>query len=146
MARAMGDPIQVNPAEAMARQIASTAGHVAWLEHKVGGFRFVEKTKLDEDGVETIEGMTPNQHSWWKIYREESDRLNRYCEVAIRAGLAERTVRLAERQGEMLSQVVDRILAGLRLTDEQLLLVPDVVPAAMRSVVIDMEPLAIEAS
>jgi hypothetical protein len=137
----MGDPIDVDPANAMAQQIRATAGHVAWLEGKIGAFRFRELTKLDDDGVETEQFMTPNQESWWKIYQEERDRLIKYAEVALRAGLAERSVRLAERQGQMLSLVVDKILAGLNLSDEQLLLVPDVVPAALRSV--DIEVLSI---
>lgn len=141
MARAMGDPVEIDPASAMASQIRTTAGHVAWLESKIGGFRFVERTKLDAEGVEVEEFMTPNQQSWWKIYQEERDRLVKYSEVALRAGLAERTVRLAERQGEMLALVVDKILDGLQLTDEQLMRVPDVVPAALRSV--DVEVLSI---
>lgn len=142
MARSMGDPIHINPADGMAATIAATAGHVAWLERKVAEFRFSEKTRLDEDGVETEVAMTPNQKQWWAIYGEERDRLIKYSEVAIRAGLAERSVRLAEKQGEMLSLVVDKILDGLGLTDEQLLRVPDVVPAAMRSV--EIEVLSIE--
>lgn len=137
MARAMGDPIKIHPAEAMASQIANTAGHVAWLEDKVASFRFGERTKLDEDGVEVEIFMTPNQQSWWKIYQEERDRLVRYSEVAIKAGLAERTVRLAEAQGEMLAQAIDRILSGLGLTDEQLQRVPDVVPAVLRQLAIE---------
>lgn len=141
MAKAMGDPIHVDPAEAMAQRIRATAGHVAWLEAKVGGFRFRELTKLDEDGVETEQFMTPNQESWWEIYRQESDRLVKYSEIALRAGLAERTVRLAEKQGEMLALVIEKVLDGLGLTEEQLLRVPDVVPAAMRWA--DIEVLSI---
>lgn len=134
MVKAMGDPVGVEPVDAIIGVIASTAGHVAWLERKIGDFKFPERAKLDDDGVETIQFMTPNQAAWWKIYQEERDRLVRYGEVAIRAGLAERAVRLAEAQGEMMAQAIDRILAGLNLTDEQLALVPNVVPMVMRSV------------
>lgn len=134
MAKAMGDPIHVHPADAMAATIAATAGHVAWLENKVGGFRFKELTKLDEDGVETEQFMTPNQEAWWKIYQEERDKLIKYSEIALRAGLAERAVRLAERQGELMALAVERILGQLGLTDEQLLRVPDVVPGVLREI------------
>lgn len=139
MARAMGDPVHVEPADAITAVIATTAGHVAWLERKVSEFKFPERTKLDPDGVETEQFMTPNQASWWKIYQEERDRLVRYGEVAIRAGLAERVVRLAEAQGELMAQAIDRILAGLDLTDEQLARVPDVVPMVLRSVPLQIE-------
>jgi hypothetical protein len=138
MLRAMGDPIQVDPAQAMIQRIASTAGHVAWLEQKVGSFRFVERTKLDDDGVEVEQFMTPNQENWWRIYREESDRLIKYSEIALRAGLAERTVKLAEQQGALVANAIDLILDGLRLTPEQLERVPDVVPGVLRGMVIDM--------
>lgn len=132
MAKAMGDPIHVDPATAMAQQIANTAGHVAWLETKIGSFRFVERTKLDDDGVEVEQFMTPNQEAWWKIYQEERDRLVKYAEIALRAGLAERTVRLAERQGEMMALAIEQILGQLNLTDAQLSRVPDVVPGILR--------------
>lgn len=137
MARAMGAPRKIHPAEAMAEQIASTAGLVAWLEQKVGEFRFKEVTKLDDDGVETEQFMTPNQHSWFKIYQEERDRLVRFSEIAIRAGLAERSVRLAEQQGAQMVGAINEILAALQLTEDQARLIPHVVPRALRAIAME---------
>jgi hypothetical protein len=138
MAMAMGDPIAINPADAIARTIAATAGHVFWLAEKIGSFKFPEVTKLDEDGVETVQGMTPNQRMWFEIYQQERAALVKFSEVAIRAGLATRQIELAEAQGALIAQAIDRVLAGLQLTDHQLNLVPDVVPAVLRGLVVDM--------
>jgi hypothetical protein len=137
MARTFGDPVGIHPADAIARTIASTAGHVAWLAEKIGSFSLPEITKLDEDGVETVQGMTQNQKMWFEIYQQERDRLVKYSEIAIRAGLAERQVALAEAQGELLAQAIDRVIAGLGLTDAQLQRVPDVVPAVLRGLIVD---------
>ena len=136
MARSMGSPVDLHPAEGMKRTLAMTAGHMFWLEEKVGEFRFRELTKLDEDGVETEQFMTPNQVGWWKIYCEERDRYVKYCEIALRAGLAQRAVELAEAQGRGMVQVVQTILDGLQLTEDQLARVPQVVPQAFRQLAI----------
>ncbi len=143
MAAAMGDPEEIDPATAIARTISQTAGHVTWLHRQIAGFKLPEGQKIGEDGVETIVGMTPNQAMWWKVYGEERDRLVKMSEVALRAGLAKRQLDLAVEQGERLANAVDRILSGLGLTQEQLNRVPDVVPAALAGMVIDMP--AIEA-
>lgn len=137
MARAMGDPVGIHPADAMERTIAATAGHVFWLEAKVGGYTFPEVVKLDDEGVETIQGMTPNQKMWWDIYCLERDRLIKFCEIALRAGLAQRQVDIAQELGAKIAQAIDLVLAGLGLTDVQLQRVPDVVPQVLRGMIID---------
>lgn len=133
----MGTPFQIEPAEAMAREIARGAGHVRWLEMKVAAF---ELAVHDEDGEEY---MNPSQRAIYSVYCAERKNLVETAALAIKAGLAERTVRLAEAQAEMLALAIDRILGRLQLTDAQLQLVPDVVPMVLRE--IPMERLAIEA-
>lgn len=137
MARAMGDPVGIHPADAMERTIAATAGHVFWLEAKIGGYTFPEIVKLDDDGVETIQGMTPNQQMWWNIYCLERDRLVKFCEIALRAGLAQRQVDIAQELGTKIARAIDLVLSRLGLTDVQLQRVPDVVPEVLRGMIID---------
>lgn len=64
----------------------------------------------------------------------ERDRCARFCKLAIDAGLEERRVRLAEAQGAMLVDAIERVLAALGLSEAQRALVPTVVPAALRAI------------
>lgn len=54
----------------------------------------------------------------------ERDRCAGFAAKAIAAGLAERTVRLAERQGELLAQALRAVLGELELSAEQRAAVP----------------------
>jgi hypothetical protein len=61
-----------------------------------------------------------------KLEAEERDRCATFAAKAIAAGLAERQVRLAERQGAEMAGVFRRVLAALGLSAEQRALVPGV--------------------
>jgi sulfite reductase beta subunit-like hemoprotein len=69
-----------------------------------------------------------------RLEAEERDRCASFATKAIAAGLAERQVRLAERQGALIAGVIQAILGDLRLTAEQQLLVPTVVPNRLREI------------
>ena len=59
------------------------------------------------------------------IEAQERDRAARFAKLALDAGIAERQVRIAERQGAILEQVLIGVLDELGLTDAQLDTVPD---------------------
>lgn len=148
MAASMGDPIYTDPAQALEDEIARSAGHVAWLERKVAEFAFPQgDAVIDEDGVtppapDPEEGMSPNQRSWYLIYVAERRHLVEVSALALKAGLAKRSIELAERQGQMMANAVQMILDRLNLTDAQVLMVPDVVPDVLRQIA--RQPRAIE--
>jgi hypothetical protein len=58
---------------------------------------------------------------------KERERCANFASKAVAAGLNERMVRLAERQGELLAQVIRGVLDGLGLSAEQKQLAPEVV-------------------
>lgn len=62
-----------------------------------------------------------------QLEAQERDRCATFAAKAIAAGLAERTVRLAERQGEMIASVLMAVFDDLDLTDEQRDGAPDVI-------------------
>jgi len=68
-----------------------------------------------------------------QLEAQERDRLAGFCAKAIAAGLAERTVRMAERQGEMLATVLMAVIGSqiLNLNDTQRKVFPDVVRAEL---------------
>jgi hypothetical protein len=87
------------------------------------------KTGGDDHGV--TEEAAPN--IWLKLYQQERAHLVKVCSEAIRAGIEERRIRLAEQQGALVAQAIRAILADLNLTTEQEARVPDIVPRHLRA-------------
>jgi hypothetical protein len=63
---------------------------------------------------------------------DAQDRLAKYAAAALKAGVEERRVKLAEDQGALVARVIRSILDQLNLTSDQQALVPEVVPAQLR--------------
>lgn len=130
----------VSPSEALLEEVRWTAGHVDWLRDRVREVERDElvwgKTKV-KDGygpmgpsAETVEGATPSV--WYDLYEKERKHLVTVCTAALRAGVEERRVRLAEAQGAQVAEVIRAILDDLGLTTEQQQKVGTVVPARLR--------------
>ena len=130
----------VSPSEALLEEVRWTAGHVDWLRDRVRDLEHDElvwgKTKV-KDGfgpmgpsAETTEGATPSV--WYALSEKERKHLVTVCTAALRAGVEERQVRLAEAQGAQVAEVIRAILDDLSLTLEQQQKVGTVVPARLR--------------
>jgi len=141
----LGIPVETTPTEALLEEVKWTAGHVQWLRERVQEVeqdalvwgRKQEKTVTGEDAdgepipaIERTDAAGPS--IWYELYTRERTHLVRVCAEAIKAGVEERRVRLAESQGELVAQVIRAILADLGLTSEQETLVATVVPRHLR--------------
>lgn len=114
-----GAPIQVDPHTVLLEEVYRAAGHVEFLRKKV-----IEL--VDTEMIETnIGGKTTN--FWITWYRMERRSLVEAAATCIKAGVAERAVRVAEEQGRMLAEAVRLILAGLGLSPEQQRAAPGVI-------------------
>lgn len=138
-AKVLGTPIMVDPVDALLGELHWTAGHVAWLRDRVQehtGMVVSDIARVTaKDGPMGFEETTvreARQTVWYRMYAEERDRLVKISEVAIRAGVEERRVRLAEAQGQIMVVALQRVLERLNLTSEQVELVPRVVPGVLR--------------
>jgi hypothetical protein len=122
-----GLPLDMDPRDALLDEVHRTAGHVAWLAARVAS--------LPPDGLvgsadaEEGAGASP----YLALYQRERRHLREVCRDAIAAGLAERQVQLAERQGAALAGAVRAILADLGLSGEQWAMVPEIVPRHLRA-------------
>jgi hypothetical protein len=140
-----GKKLDVAPLQVLLDEVQWTAGHVAWLREQVqaiesGTFAAtvaedplvwgVTKRKTGGDDAGLTEEAVPN--AILKLYQQERAHLVKACETAIRAGLDERMVRLAENQGQMVVAVIRNILGDLNLTAAQQALVSTVVPNRIR--------------
>lgn len=109
--RLLGSEMEINPFEGIMWCIKIRAGEVKWL-----GDRMAE---LDEKAwvEETLVGK--QFHLYARERKDAMRDLTRYCEMALRLGIAERYVRLAETYGQLIAQLIQRILEKLNLTPEQ---------------------------
>lgn len=124
-----GEPIDIDPVEALLQEVRRSAGHVAWLGDQIRSMGDDDGTG-DGDPRHLLLSMT---EQGWKMsafvqeYRKEREHLARVAKVAIDAGIAERHVRIAEQQGALVAGVIQSILGRLNLTPEQRTVAPAIV-------------------
>jgi hypothetical protein len=133
-----GRKIDTTAVEALLDEVQWTAGHVAWLRERVSEIEQGElvwgMTRVKDGGDDrgTTEEAVPNV--WLKLYQAERAHLVKVCGEAIRAGVEERRVRLAEQQGQLLAKAIGLVLDALELSSEQRAKIPQIVPPILRSV------------
>lgn len=116
-----GLPRDIDPAAALLEEVHRTAGHVAWLASKIrelddddltwGITQETEKNAAMFVGTDRKSQAKPSV--WLELYHRERRHLVRVTKAALDAGISERLVRLAERQGTMLADVIRRSAEGL---------------------------------
>ena len=137
----LGLPVDIDPAKALLDEIAVTYGHVQWLRLKVqelGADELVWGRTQTDQGVgpqgpvdTTTEKAGPN--TWYDLYMREREHLVKVSAAALRAGIEERRIKIAEDQGTLVAAVLQRILAALNLSPEQWAEVPTIVPRELRA-------------
>lgn len=127
----------IHPADALLELVQWTAGEVDYWRAQV---RLIERDDLtwgmtkrktggDDAGI-TEEAAPPVAY---RMLTDASDRLAKYAAAALKAGVEERRVQLAENQGALVALTIRRILDRLNLTPDQVQLVPVVVPEELRA-------------
>lgn len=128
----------VSPTEALLEEVQWTAGHVAWLRGRVQELNPNEltwsTTRVKEGGQDQGTTAEAAPSVWYVLYERERNHLVQVCAAALKAGVEQRRIELAEDQGALVAQVIKTILDALQLSQSQQELVPQVVPAALRAV------------
>ena len=143
IAQRIGLKIDVQPQQALLDEVQRSAGMVAFYEEQVNAVAGIDPDRLSR-GVTRVEEIQSkfstttttteaSVHVWLQLYNEERDRLVRVASAAIRAGIEERRVELAEQQGQMFVSVIRSILNRLALSPDQQALVSTVVPEELRA-------------
>jgi hypothetical protein len=140
-----GLKIETTATEALLDEVQWTAGHVAWLRERV---QEIESVADGDDGENALVwGVTKKKTGgqdfgttaeavpsiWLRLYQQERAHLVKVCAEAIKAGIEERRIQLAEQQGALVAQAIRKILGELQLTPEQQARVPEVVPRHLRA-------------
>jgi hypothetical protein len=124
-----GLPVEIDPGTALLEEVSRSAGHVRWLRDVVqeldaDALVWGEKTTSHQAG-HSVEGpvdVTTNVSAagvnvWLELYLKERDHLRKVCTDALKAGIAERQVQLAEQAGERAGQWLRASLEVLGLSD-----------------------------
>lgn len=136
----LGARKDIHPIEALLDLVHWTAGEVDYWRAQVvaledGQLVWGTTSHREGTGPEGPVDVTTDEakpHVAYVMLERSSDRLAAYSAAALKAGVDERRVALAEHQGKALADVIRRILDQLDLSDEQAMLVGTVVPQELR--------------
>jgi hypothetical protein len=118
LVRTFGTPVaNADPGVIILERISVLAGHVRWLQTRVENLQEEEvvwgttiiKTGGQDEG--STEAAAPNV--WVTLYDRWSGQLTRLCIDALKVGLKEREVRIAEQQGAAICTLLDGLLTEL---------------------------------
>lgn len=99
-----GDKIPVEPSEALLSVLHLSAGQLAWLHAEL-------EERADKTGDFESQVLM--------LWNDERDRVARVSEAALRAGVQERAIRLAENYGQQLAEVLRAIFYDARARHER---------------------------
>jgi hypothetical protein len=141
-AQFFGKQVAIDPHTALLDEIARTASVVAWLNDQMQQLRNKGMSDTDIIQQRTLQnGFRPSV--WMELYQTERDHLVKTCVAAIKAGVAERKVQIAERQGQLIASMMfafihdielglnpDQIIAAPGLIRKHLMALPMAAPEA----------------
>lgn len=145
----------ITPTEALLQEVREAAANVAFLRARVQAL--VGDEDLDDPTHPLIWGQTSEKdvsasqfpgtdsehasgaHVWFQMYQSERERMVRAAQMALRAGVEERRVRLAEMGADVIVGRIRQILNALDLTPQQLLAADTVVPLQIAGLAQDLE-------
>lgn len=134
-----GAPKDVEPSQALLDLVHWTAGEVEYWREQVRALAAEDpealtwgKTREKTGGQDVGDTYEAKPNIAYVMLYAAQDRLAQYAAAALKAGVEERRVALAENQGALVADVIRRILDALDLDERQRELVPQVVPAQLR--------------
>ena len=135
-------PQDIHPVDALMDLVQWTAGEVDYWRRRVALLREQDIVGMME--TRRVEGTDRGQSTDLvessvatnvavKMLQDASNRLEKYAASALKAGVDERKVQLAEQQGVLVALVLRRIFDRLDLSTAQEALIGEVVPQELRA-------------
>jgi hypothetical protein len=108
-----GQPVEVEPAEALLGVLHLSAGHLNWIREELAA--------MEDKGAFEAQVLL-------RMWDDERDRIARISKAALDVGVAEKQIQIAERYGEQLAAVLRAVFYDdqLALTAAQRSRLPDV--------------------
>jgi hypothetical protein len=131
----MGRPLPIEPHEAILQCIAIAAGEVRYASEQIAlleltdavgpvvtthvrPLKYEKGADSSSETVEEIRHEAPALHIWILTRRQAMDRLVQYSATALKAGVEERRVRVAENVGQALADAIRGVLRDLGVADD----------------------------
>lgn len=127
-------PVKIDPHTALLNELERTVGVVQFLDFKVNTLEH-EGDKPNMVGpVGGGQGGFPEYkpNVYWGMWQSERKHLEDVAKACIAAGIEERRVQLAERQGEAIAQVLKAVIGELNIPDSEAEKVPGLVGKHLR--------------
>lgn len=105
-----GIAVVTTPQDALLAEVHRSAGVVAYLDTVV---QELQQDDLKQHTTDDEGRHWEKEAIWVKLYRDERAHMVRVCSEAIKCGVAERQVKLAEQQGLLLAGAIRAILTDL---------------------------------
>lgn len=119
----LAPPIEVEPHTAILAMIHAAAGRVAFWQRIVDDLDAGEltwgTTKVKTGGHDTGRTEDARPHIAYTSLREESDRLVKYADIALRAGVEAERVRIAREDGQQIARVLVGFLERVGLDRDE---------------------------
>lgn len=119
----LAPPIEVEPHTAILAMIHAAAGRVAFWQRIVDDLDAGEltwgTTKVKTGGHDTGRTEEARPHIAYTSLREESDRLVKYADIALRAGVEAERVRIAREDGQQIARVLVGFLERVGLDRDE---------------------------
>lgn len=106
-----GLPVEVDPHTALLEELCRTAGHIAWLRHRIE--ELTEQTLHGPVGGSEHGYPREEPHVWVRLYQEERRHYAAVARDCIKAGIEERRIQLAEQQAELIASYTRALLSDL---------------------------------
>lgn len=137
------------PEEFLLEEVARSAGVVRYLEDQIGSWEVFPSDRLGDLPELIVMSehyqATSSQRVWLEVYLQERGHLLKVVKLALDAGIADRALRLAEQQADMMQQMINAAIDQLDLTDQQREQVPQVMLATIRRITASRYPNQIDA-
>lgn len=123
LAKTFGTPVaDADPGAVVLERISVLAGHVRWLQSRVEALGEgdvvwgVSRVKDGGDDRGTTAEAKPNV--WVELYERWNTALTKLCIDALKVGLKDREVRIAEQQGAAICGLIDGLLLDFGINPE----------------------------
>lgn len=137
-------PQDVHPVDVLVDELRRSSAFCFWIEAKMAEWDDelipLGVTNIDDKGG--MQTAATNEAAWLDVYQRERAHLAKIAKMCIDAGVDERRVALAEKQAELMFAVINTAFTQLGLTPEQQRLVPQIMPALIRSMSVPGEVVA----
>lgn len=131
-----GHRIDIGPLDALLLCVRIAAAEVSYFTAKIAELKEEEiKERATKEAIASTKDswdvvelqLSPELNFWIRVRQQSVDSLARYSAMALKAGVEERMVSMAEKLGDVLARLLEGVVNDLQLTAKQKKIAPTVI-------------------